>query len=247
MPFSVKENTPSKRVIYTLCIVTHGIIWHIRERTFRFFRCAHPFFTMRLNINPLRIVAILSPVTLYLLQATSQADIDEDLQAYWRFEGSLLDQAAEFHGRARGGTVPFSPDGKFGQCAYFDGKNSFIEIAGGRPEDFDFEESSFTVSAWFKADAFDEGFAEVIVAPPGAVCGSRFGNVRRCGVVGIVAAVVGYLFGLQWVEFRERAMTFAVTSSAPEMATRKGVDPLPTQLRCLIVKQRSRSPADWRK
>ena len=141
--------------------------------------------TPPINTNPLRIGVILIPITFYLLQVTSQAGIDEDLQAYWRFQGSLLDHAAEFHGRARGGAVPFSPDGKFGQCAYFDGKNSFIEIAGGRPEDFDFEETSFTVSVWFKADAFDD-FAEIITS------GNRYSwRIGRWSERGGISASLG--------------------------------------------------------
>ena len=93
----------------------------------------------------------------------SRGDSDGDstassLMAHWKFDGSLKDEKGNYTGVFSTGRPVFEP-GRLGQALRLNGIDQYVTIP--HSEDFNFP-GSFSISAWFKAESFEKGWAPVI-------------------------------------------------------------------------------------
>ena len=80
---------------------------------------------------------------------------ETNLVAYWPLDSDFDDAQAEYHGVEEGGPIEFQT-GKFDGAVYLNGSQS-IEISGDENV-FDFTGESFTVSAWYTAEAINKSW-----------------------------------------------------------------------------------------
>ncbi|MDP6858669.1 MAG: hypothetical protein QF426_02505, partial [Verrucomicrobiales bacterium] len=80
---------------------------------------------------------------------------ETNLVSYWPLDSDFDDAKAEYHGIEEGGPIEFQT-GKFDGAVYLNGSQS-IEISGDENV-FDFTGESFTVSAWFTAEAISKNW-----------------------------------------------------------------------------------------
>ncbi|RZO14278.1 MAG: LamG domain-containing protein, partial [Verrucomicrobiaceae bacterium] len=80
---------------------------------------------------------------------------ETNLVSYWPLDSDFDDAKAENHGVEEGGPIEFQT-GKFDGAVYLNGSQS-IEITGDE-NTFDFAGESFTVSAWYTAEAINKSW-----------------------------------------------------------------------------------------
>ncbi|MFL2480864.1 MAG: LamG-like jellyroll fold domain-containing protein [Verrucomicrobiales bacterium] len=80
---------------------------------------------------------------------------ETNLVSYWPLDSDFDDAKAENHGLEEGGPIEFQT-GKFDGAVYLNGSQS-IEITGDE-NTFDFAGESFTVSAWYTAEAINKSW-----------------------------------------------------------------------------------------
>ena len=80
---------------------------------------------------------------------------ETNLVSYWPLDSDFDDAQAENHGVEEGGPIEFQT-GKFDGSVYLNGSQS-IEISGDE-NTFDFAGESFTVSAWYTAEAINKSW-----------------------------------------------------------------------------------------
>ena len=110
-------------------------------------------------------------LVLVIASTPAQADIGDDLYAYWNMDGNLDDAVDANHGGtlmgASGAPVANFVAGKFGQAIDIDRADSqYVEI-GGDENDFDFFHGDISVSAWFTVEAWDQNWQALIAKGEG--------------------------------------------------------------------------------
>ncbi|MGK0189265.1 MAG: alpha-tubulin suppressor-like RCC1 family protein, partial [Verrucomicrobiales bacterium] len=89
----------------------------------------------------------------------ADTNLTTDLVAYWPFNGDLEDKAGTSDGTAMGtGPIAYG-SGKFGQGIDLNGEDQYVATPAENEGMFDFDGGqAFSVSAWFRVDAFDTGW-----------------------------------------------------------------------------------------
>ena len=115
-------------------------------------------------------LACLAVLPVLGLTTQAQSTLTNGLQAYWSFDGSLLDSVAGFHGEARGTEpIPFvAGRAGFGEAIKLNGEDQFVEITGGSEDDLEFPGGSMSIAGWFKVDAFDTDWQALIAKGEGS-------------------------------------------------------------------------------
>ena len=105
---------------------------------------------------------------LVLTSAAASAGVTDGLVSYWPLDGSFNDAWDNKDGTFMGtdSVANFTP-GQFGAGIDLDGVDQFVEITGGDESDFDFEAADFSVSSWFRVDAFDKDWQALIAKGEG--------------------------------------------------------------------------------
>ncbi|MCA9187796.1 MAG: LamG-like jellyroll fold domain-containing protein [Pirellulaceae bacterium] len=110
--------------------------------------------------------------------STGQGAFQDGLVSYWEFDGTLADTNLLNNGTMMGtNATPTYDTGKFGQGIDLDGVDQFVEIAN--ESAFDFVGQDFSISAWFRVDAFDKDWQALIAKGEG----NRWRVHRRGGDV----------------------------------------------------------------
>ncbi|MEM7383360.1 MAG: LamG-like jellyroll fold domain-containing protein, partial [Verrucomicrobiota bacterium] len=90
------------------------------------------------------------------------SSLAEGLIAYYPLDGDIEDKAGDSHGEAMGAEPLEFTDGAFGQGVDLNGVDQFIQTPMENEQLFDFgageELTGFTVSAWFRVDAFTKNW-----------------------------------------------------------------------------------------
>ncbi|MCP4194550.1 MAG: PEP-CTERM sorting domain-containing protein [Planctomycetaceae bacterium] len=115
-----------------------------------------------------------------MLVAPATAEIAEGLVSYWPLNGDFVDVVGQNDGELIGEDEAFFDDGQFDQGIVLDGIDQFIEI-GGDESEFDFIDQDFSISAWFRVDAFTKSWQALIAKGEG----NRW-RVHRRGGEGIM-------------------------------------------------------------
>ena len=103
-----------------------------------------------------------------MFAGTRRAEISDGLVSYWPLDDdTLVDVVGQNDGILMGSDPdPVFEAGQFSNGIVLDGIDQFIEIQGDESE-FDFVDQDFSISAWFRVDAFTKDWQALIAKGEG--------------------------------------------------------------------------------
>ncbi|MFC1759275.1 LamG-like jellyroll fold domain-containing protein [Planctomycetota bacterium] len=100
------------------------------------------------------------------IAGTASADLTDDLVSYWPLDDSFVDVVGQNDGEFMGGDDAVFEPGQFGSGIVLDGIDQFVEITGDE-SNFDFIDQDFSISAWYRVDAFSKSWQALIAKGEG--------------------------------------------------------------------------------
>ncbi len=108
----------------------------------------------------------LTMATMLLVVGSARAEISDGLVSYWPLDNNFIDVVGQNDGEFQGSDAPVFGAGKFSNGIVLDGIDQFIEIQGDE-SNFDFVDQDFSISAWFRVDAFTKDWQALIAKGEG--------------------------------------------------------------------------------